>query len=201
MSELGDQLRAARADLGLSRAELARIWGRSPRAVSKIERGEMPGTSYAGAIQALAGGRLTVTPPRRTTKAGAVAKVRGKAGSPSVTPPPEPKGGTRTTYDAGRQRRTVVFVPHRRQRGRGKAAVIIVAEIGRGRATGRRVRGYVAQTEYSPAGLAVTYPPQGTPTPRSVLPAYDAVADSIPDYQLHSGDGYFVIVLTDGPSK
>lgn len=79
-------------DAAMSNREIAAALGRDPSLVSQIVRGKKSGAHYVRALTELATtGTLTHHPPRRRTKAGGAAKVRGRAGEPSHAPAdPEP---------------------------------------------------------------------------------------------------------------
>lgn len=61
---------------GMSNAEIARRVGRDSSLISQIGRKGNKGASLLGALQGIAGGAQKVNVPRRTTKAGGIAKTR-----------------------------------------------------------------------------------------------------------------------------
>lgn len=71
--QLVNQLRAG----GMSYAEIGRRVGRDSSLISQIGRKGNKGASLVGALQKVQGGAVSANAPRRTTKSGTTAKVRG----------------------------------------------------------------------------------------------------------------------------
>ncbi|WP_269929321.1 hypothetical protein [Kocuria massiliensis] len=76
---------------GLSKAEIARMIDRSPRIVTKIQRGELAGggENYRAAFEELADtGSTEVSIPRARTKSGRLRKVRAASGAEATSRTP-----------------------------------------------------------------------------------------------------------------
>lgn len=143
----GGELRALRAALGVSQAELGRLLGgRSGDYISLIERGIKPGNNLRDAVSALATRGQVVAPPRRTDRSGAPVRVRGKGGT-TVAPvqaaagPSRGRFGVQTSKAPGRTSVTVT-APKSRGAGRRQASDALGAELERAgrRKTQTRVR-------------------------------------------------------------
>lgn len=125
---------------GVSVAEIAREIDRSPRMVYAIVRGETSGASFRNALNEIAvKGRVFTTPPRRRTKDGTLAPVRGKGGV-SVEPEhhirklnEEPQGGrftTATTFlTAGGRQHEVRLPKSLKAQGRQRGNEAILSHI------------------------------------------------------------------------
>jgi hypothetical protein len=78
---------------GLSWPRIGEVLKRDPSGLRRVAAGKAPGANLQDALgEFVRTGKVTTTPPRRTTKAGEPIKVRGKAGQPSVVPPDAPMG-------------------------------------------------------------------------------------------------------------
>lgn len=120
---------------GLTVPEIARAVDRDPSLIRQIARGAKPGTTLAGPLAQLAEvGRVTEPPARRTTRAGDVAKVRGREGA--VVPAPSRDVVERTHYRGGRE--SVVNVGHGRA-AREAAEFDAMKELRDAARAGRRV--------------------------------------------------------------
>ena len=84
---ISELVKNAKADYGMTWDEMATEMGRSPRLLRKLANGEIAGEQYRTTLTELyQNGRVETLTPRRRTKSGELSKVRGKKGSPSVTP-------------------------------------------------------------------------------------------------------------------
>lgn len=200
----GRDFLAARKALGLSRAQLARDLGISPRMLYKIEkegaRRKVP-DAYARTAEGLGNGR-TIRPKRRKDASGKLAKVRAPQGQPARRPKAPRGGGVGPTYDSAGQRRETFFVPARGSAGkssatRGSALADIRAELLSARAAGRDATLTVYAVPTAPPGASRSYPPHRIPGSLDTIDdlADDSDAHYGPD--LHSNrDGYFVVIVS-----
>ncbi|AMS04137.1 hypothetical protein [Acidipropionibacterium acidipropionici] len=81
---------------GWSQARIAAAIGRDSRTLRFVLAGTKPGHNLVGALHELSlTGQVTTPIPRRRTRTGKVARVRGRRGQPSITPTdptlPEPQ--------------------------------------------------------------------------------------------------------------
>lgn len=97
---------------GWSQARIAGALGRDPRLLRFVLAGTKPGHNLVPALHELSvTGTVTTPIPRRRTRTGDVARVRGRKGQPSITPPdptlpglepaPEPTGPRQRHHPAG----------------------------------------------------------------------------------------------------
>lgn len=78
---------ALKADAGMSNREIGAVLGRDPSLVSQVARGKKPGSNLVAPLAELyRTGTVTQGPPRRRTKSGAPAMVRGAKGEPGRAP-------------------------------------------------------------------------------------------------------------------
>jgi hypothetical protein len=143
---IGAAIKAARATLGISQAELGARWGVSSRMIRKLETGATRGENYRASVEALSRGRLT--PPVRRAQ-----RVRAPGGGtrlPAAPPPPSSRSafGVDVIALPGGGRRVVVTAPRSNGPGRERARQAILAEVRRAARTGgrrimrQRVTGY-----------------------------------------------------------
>lgn len=135
-------------DRGLTRAEIAAELDRDPRTVGLVLGGQRPGTNLRETLLELnQHGQAVTPPPRRRTKTGDTAKIRGRAGAPAVAPPaPRPpsargKFSISTAYLADGQRLHSTQVPKTEGPGRQRARDALLDQL-RGAARGRRRVGF-----------------------------------------------------------
>lgn len=83
---VSDLVRSLQTEKGLTRAEIARELGRSPRMVGKLLNGESKGESFRESLASLRDkGTVSRRPPRRRNRAGELVAVRAKA-DPDAAP-------------------------------------------------------------------------------------------------------------------
>lgn len=92
---------------GFSKSRIGKAVGRDSSLISQIEKGKKPGSNLVGALgQLREKGKVETAAPRRTTKAGTVAKVRKgtlktKTGKPIASP--KMKAGDKTNIKTLKQ--------------------------------------------------------------------------------------------------
>lgn len=94
-------------DDGMTLSELSRKLGRDPSGIAKVRDGIKPGKNLVGPLRAIMNGAEKATAPRRKTKSGKTAKVRGKNDDQGKATTVTPSSVTTQETSLGGQRKSL----------------------------------------------------------------------------------------------